>query len=92
MLKERETSVRRRRLDRRRIRAMAHHAAIPFCGRMNWDYISANRVSVDPMSVLDVAKPDWMSEDLDLLSDASRKFFERECVPHIERWEDQGGG
>ncbi len=42
------------------------------------------------MSVLDVAKPDWMSEDLDLLSDASRKFFERECVPHIERWEDQG--
>ena len=42
------------------------------------------------MPVLDVAKPDWMSEDLDLLADASEKFFERECVPHIERWEDQG--
>lgn len=42
------------------------------------------------MSVLDVAKPDWMSEDLDLLSDASRKFFERECVPHYDRWEEQG--
>jgi len=42
------------------------------------------------MSVLDAAKPQWMTEDLDLLSDASRKFFERECLPHYERWEEQG--
>lgn len=42
------------------------------------------------MSVLDAAKPQWMTEDLELLSDASRKFFERECLPHYERWEEQG--
>ena len=42
------------------------------------------------MSVLNVPKPAWMSEDLELLQDSARKFFERECVPHYERWEAQG--
>ena len=42
------------------------------------------------MSVLNVAKPEWMSEELDMVSDASRKFFERECVPHYEEWEENG--
>ncbi len=42
------------------------------------------------MSVLDVAKPAWMTEDMDLLSDAARKFFERECAPHYEKWEEDG--
>jgi alkylation response protein AidB-like acyl-CoA dehydrogenase len=31
-----------------------------------------------------------MSEDLDLLTESARKFYERECVPHYERWEKQG--
>jgi alkylation response protein AidB-like acyl-CoA dehydrogenase len=31
-----------------------------------------------------------MSEDLALLSDSARRFFERECVPHYDRWEQQG--
>lgn len=42
------------------------------------------------MSVLNVPKPAWMSEDLDLLTESARKFFERECAPHYERWEKQG--
>jgi acyl-CoA dehydrogenase len=39
---------------------------------------------------LNVPKPAWMSEDLELLQDAAAKFLERECVPHYERWEQQG--
>ncbi len=42
------------------------------------------------MSVLEVAKPDWMTEDMELLSDAARKFYEREAVPHYEAWEEAG--
>ena len=42
------------------------------------------------MSVLNVAKPEWMSEELEMVADASRKFFERECVPHYEEWEENG--
>lgn len=42
------------------------------------------------MSALQVPRPSWMSEDLVLLEDASAKFFERECVPHYERWLENG--
>jgi alkylation response protein AidB-like acyl-CoA dehydrogenase len=42
------------------------------------------------MSVLDLPRPQWMSEDLVLLSDSARRFFLEECVPHYERWEAQG--
>ena len=42
------------------------------------------------MSALDVARPAWMSEELDMLADAAARFYERECVPHVERWEDAG--
>ena len=42
------------------------------------------------MSVLNVARPEWMSEELEMVSDASRKFFERECVPHYDEWEENG--
>jgi acyl-CoA dehydrogenase len=42
------------------------------------------------LSVLNVPKPAWMSEDLDLLADTAQKFFERECAPHYEEWEKQG--
>ncbi len=41
------------------------------------------------MSVLAVAKPAWMTEDLDIFSDAVSRFVERECVPHLDRWAKQ---
>ena len=31
----------------------------------------------------------WLDSDLELLRDSTRKFFERECVPHDERWRRQ---
>lgn len=42
------------------------------------------------MTALDVPTPDWKTEDLVLLEDASAKFFERECVPHRETWLKNG--
>lgn len=30
------------------------------------------------------------SEDLKIFRDSARRFFERECVPHVERWEREG--
>lgn len=32
----------------------------------------------------------WMNEELEMLADASRHFYERECEPHYDRWEAQG--
>src|SRR5262249_31383832 len=40
--------------------------------------------------VLDVPKPSWFGEDIELLSEIARRFFERECVPHYEEWEKHG--
>lgn len=42
------------------------------------------------MSVLQVQRPAWMTEDLEIFADAAAKFFERECLPHNERWIEQG--
>ncbi|MEM7425469.1 MAG: acyl-CoA dehydrogenase family protein [Pseudomonadota bacterium] len=42
------------------------------------------------MDVLSTPKPDWVTEDLDMLADASRRLFEAEYVPHYEKWEEQG--
>jgi acyl-CoA dehydrogenase len=42
------------------------------------------------MSVLDLPRPPWMSEDLVLLSQTVSRFFIEECAPHYERWEEQG--
>ena len=42
------------------------------------------------MSILNVPKPSWMGEDLVMLADSAAKFFQRECAPHYEKWEDQG--
>ena len=42
------------------------------------------------MTVLKTPKPDWMSEDVELLAEASGRLFESEYVPHYERWEEQG--
>jgi acyl-CoA dehydrogenase len=42
------------------------------------------------MSVIPTPKPDWMDEELDMLSEASRRFYEVECVPHYDKWEAAG--
>ena len=42
------------------------------------------------MTVLNVPSPPWMTEELSLTADSAAKFFQRECAPHYERWEQQG--
>jgi acyl-CoA dehydrogenase len=42
------------------------------------------------MSALATARPEWMTEELDLLSATCQQFFVKECAPHYERWEKQG--
>ncbi len=42
------------------------------------------------MNVLQVDKPSYMTEDLEIFYDAVGKFFERECLPHVEKWNEQG--
>ena len=32
----------------------------------------------------------WMTEDLHLLADSARKFFDQEFAPHQERWSNEG--
>ena len=39
------------------------------------------------MSVLQVEKPSWMTEDVDIFADAVGKFCEKELAPHVEAWE-----
>jgi long-chain-acyl-CoA dehydrogenase len=41
------------------------------------------------MSVLQVEKPAWMTEDVEIFADAVGKFCEKEVEPHIEAWEKQ---
>lgn len=36
-----------------------------------------------------LAQRPWMDADLEMLRDTARRFFERECVPHEQRWRDQ---
>ncbi len=38
------------------------------------------------MAALQVSTPSWMDEDLKIFAGEARKFFERECVPHAEKW------
>jgi acyl-CoA dehydrogenase len=42
------------------------------------------------MDVLNVPRPDWMTEDLVLLEEQSRRFIASEFVPHVERWNEEG--
>ncbi|MFO1091557.1 MAG: acyl-CoA dehydrogenase family protein [Hyphomicrobiales bacterium] len=41
------------------------------------------------MSVLGLPRPAWMTDELDLLADATRRFLETEALPNYERWEKQ---
>ncbi len=42
------------------------------------------------MSVLGLARPRWMDDELEMVADTARRFFAEECVPHYERFEEQG--
>lgn len=35
-------------------------------------------------------KSPWLTEELEILQGAVRKFYEREFLPHSERWDEQG--
>jgi len=39
---------------------------------------------------LAVEKPEWMTEDLQIFEDAAVKFTEKELLPHIDKWEEEG--
>ncbi len=42
------------------------------------------------MSVLGLARPRWMDDELEMVADTARRFFTEECVPHYERFEAEG--
>ena len=42
-----------------------------------------------PSEVLDLPAPAWMDDELQMLSDMSRKFFDAKVVPEYERFEKQ---
>ena len=42
-----------------------------------------------PSQILEVPKPEWMSEDLTMLEDMANRFMETEIAPHYERFEKQ---
>jgi acyl-CoA dehydrogenase len=41
------------------------------------------------MDVLNVPRPDWMTEDLVLLEEQARRFLTAEFAPHVERWSEE---
>src|SRR5260370_3542877 len=40
------------------------------------------------MSVLNLPRPGWMTEDLVLLEEQARRFIATEYVPHLDTWND----
>ena len=42
------------------------------------------------MDALNLPRPAWMTEDLVLLEEQSRRFFAAEFVPHIDAWNEAG--
>ena len=42
------------------------------------------------MDALNLPRPAWMSEDVVLLEEQTRRFLAAELVPHVERWHEQG--
>ena len=43
-----------------------------------------------PTEALSVPPPSWMTEDLTMLEEQTRKFLASELVPHIEEWHEKG--
>ncbi len=46
-------------------------------------------MSIAPSEVLDLPPAPWMDDELTMLADMSRKFFEAELIPDYEKFEEQ---
>jgi acyl-CoA dehydrogenase/long-chain-acyl-CoA dehydrogenase len=42
------------------------------------------------MTTLDFPASAWMDQELEMLADACKQFYERECAPHYDQWEEAG--
>ena len=42
------------------------------------------------MSTTATPRRSWMTDEVVMLRDLARSFYEREIVPHQERWREQG--
>src|SRR2546428_2130867 len=42
------------------------------------------------MTVINLPRPGWMTEDLVLLEEQARRFIATEYVPHLDTWNEQG--
>lgn len=42
------------------------------------------------MALIEGYKSPWLDEELEILQDAVSKFYEKEFVPHVEKWNEQG--
>jgi acyl-CoA dehydrogenase len=42
------------------------------------------------MSILNLPRPGWMTEDLVLLEGQARRFIASEYTPHLDRWNEEG--
>lgn len=42
------------------------------------------------MELMEGYKPGWETEELGILRDSVRKFYDKEFVPHVEKWNEQG--
>ncbi len=42
------------------------------------------------MNVLNLPRPEWMTEDLVLLEEQARRFIADEFVPHLDAWHEKG--
>jgi acyl-CoA dehydrogenase len=42
------------------------------------------------MTHLNFPQSPWFDDELSMLEDACKQFYERECAPHYEEWEKQG--
>jgi len=43
-----------------------------------------------PSEALNLPRPEWMTEELVLLEEQSRRFMADEFAPHVDRWHEQG--
>jgi acyl-CoA dehydrogenase len=50
--------------------------------------IASRNAQDPPMNALNLPRPAWMTEDLVLLEEQSRRFLEAEFVPHLDKWHE----
>ena len=42
------------------------------------------------MTISILPKSPWINEELTMLEDACRQFYERDCLPYYDEWEERG--